>query len=159
MQKLDDSILFQIMEKYNWDSSAIISILNEIQKHYDYLPFDALKYISKELNVPLSKINGIITFYANFTTNKPGKYKLRACHGTACFVKGANPLTDTLETEFGIVDGKTTEDGLFTLEVIACLGACAIAPVIEINGEVHGEMDPKKLKRLIKSIKRKEGVQ
>ncbi|MHA2098570.1 MAG: NADH-quinone oxidoreductase subunit NuoE family protein [Candidatus Kariarchaeaceae archaeon] len=144
----------EILRKYDYNSSSIIQILSELQELHSYLPFEEIEFISKTLKLPLAKIYGIITFYADFKLNKPGKYNIKSCHGTACFVKNANMITNTLKFDFEIEPGKTTSDELFSMEHVSCIGACALAPVVEINGEVHGEMDSKQMRRIVKRLKR-----
>lgn len=151
-------LVFDILEKYPEKPSSLISILNDIQKNYDYLPFEALKQVSLNLNVSLAKIYGIATFYSQFKLSKPGKYKIKSCHGTACYVKNAEMITNTLKFDFDILPNKTTTDGLFSLEYVSCIGACALAPNVEINGEIYGEMDSKTMRKTIKKIKRLEGL-
>ncbi|MCE7735749.1 MAG: NAD(P)H-dependent oxidoreductase subunit E [Candidatus Heimdallarchaeota archaeon] len=144
----------EILRKYDFKGSAIIQVLSDLQDFHSYLPFEKLEYISKRLNLPLSKIYGIITFYSDFKLNKPGKYNIKSCHGTACYVKNAEMITNTLKFDFEIEPGKTTSDEIFSMEHVSCIGACALAPVVEINGEVHGEMDSKKMRRIVKKLKR-----
>lgn len=144
----------EILRKYEYKGSSIIQILSDLQDFHSYLPFEKIEYISKRLNLPLSKIFGIITFYADFKLNKPGKYNIKSCHGTACYVKNAEMITNTLKFDFEIEPAKTTSDELFSMEHVSCIGACALAPVVEINGEVHGEMDSKKMRRIVKKLKR-----
>ncbi len=144
----------EILRKYKYKGSAIVQVLSNIQDSHGYLPYEELIYISNKLNLPLSKIYGIITFYADFKLNKPGKYNIKSCHGTACFVKNADMITNTLKFDFDIEPGKTTSDELFSMEHVSCIGACALAPVVEINGEVHGEMDSKQMRRIVKRLKR-----
>jgi NADH:ubiquinone oxidoreductase subunit E len=146
-----------ILEKYPENPSSLISILNDIQKKYDYLPFEVLQQVSKRFHVSPAKVYGVITFYSQFKLNKPGKYKIKSCQGTACYVKNAEMITNTLKFDYNIIPGKTTEDGLFSLEYVSCIGACALAPNIEINGEILGEMDSKIMRNTIKRIKRLEG--
>ena len=144
----------EILRKYEYKGSAIIQILSDLQDFHSYLPYEKLEYISKRLNLPLSKMFGIITFYADFKLNKPGKYNIKSCHGTACYVKNAEMITNTLKFDFELEPNKTTSDELFSMEHVSCIGACALAPVVEINGEVHGEMDSKKMRRIVKKLKR-----
>jgi NADH-quinone oxidoreductase subunit E len=146
-----------IFEKYPQNPSSLISILNDIQKKFNYLPFEVLQQVSKRLHVSLAKIYGITTFYSQFKLNEPGKYKIKSCHGTACYVKNAEMITNALKYDFNIIPGNTTDDGLFSLEYVSCIGACALAPNVEINSEIHGEMDTKKMRKAIKRIKRLEG--
>lgn len=144
----------EILKKYEYRASAIVQILSKLQNIHGFLPFGELEYIAKRLSLPLSKIFGIITFYADFKLNKPGKYNIKSCHGTACFVKNADMITNTLKFDFEIEPGKTTSDEIFSMEHVSCIGACALAPVVEINGEVHGEMDSKQMRRIVKRLKR-----
>ena len=146
----------EILRKYEYKGSSIVQVLSELQNLHSYLPFEDLEYISRRLNLPLAKIYGIITFYADFKLNKPGKYNIKSCHGTACYVKNAEMITNTLKFDFDIEPGKTTDDELFSMEHVSCIGACALAPVVEINGEVHGEMDSKQMRRIVKRLKREE---
>lgn len=146
--------MLDILDKYHGDSTALISILNEIQKKYGYLPMSALEEVSKNLRISLAKIYGVVTFYSQFKLNKPGKYNIKSCHGTACYVKNAGMITNTLKFDYEIEPGKTTKDGLFSMEHVSCVGACALAPVVEINGEIHGEMTSKKMRRVVKKLKR-----
>ena len=145
-----------VLQKYNSNPSALIQILNEIQEAEGFLPRDLIDTLSTELNIPLSKIYGVITFYEHYKLTKPGKHIVTACMGTACFVKSAKLLLQTLEIDLGIKSGETTEDGLFSVEQVACLGCCALAPVIQIDGEVHGQMTPAKLQKLINKILKEE---
>lgn len=146
--------MLDILDKYQGDSTALISILNEIQEKYGYLPMSALEEVSKNLRISLAKIYGVVTFYSQFKLNKPGKYNIKSCHGTACYVKNAGMITNTLKFDYEIEPGKTTKDGLFSMEHVSCVGACALAPVVEINGEIHGEMTSKKMRRVVKKLKR-----
>lgn len=146
--------MLDILDKYHGDSTALISILNEIQKKYGYLPMSALEEVSKNLRISLAKIYGVVTFYSQFKLDKPGKYNIKSCHGTACYVKNAGMITNTLKFDYEIEPGKTTKDGLFSMEHVSCVGACALAPVVEINGEIHGEMTSKKMRRVVKKLKR-----
>lgn len=146
--------MLDILDKYHGDSTALISILNEIQKKYGYLPMSALEEVSKNLRISLAKIYGVVTFYSQFKLDKPGKYNIKSCHGTACYVKNAGMITNTLKFDYEIEPGKTTKDGLFSMEHVSCVGACALAPVVEINDEIHGEMTSKKMRRVVKKLKR-----
>jgi len=146
----------EILHKHNSEPSALIQILNNIQEEEGYLPREAIDAISVELDIPLSKIHGVITFYEHFKLIKPGKHIITVCMGTACFVKGAKQLIQTIENTLGIQTGETTEDGSFSAERVACLGCCALAPVVQIDGEVHGQMTPAKLQRLLNKIVKEE---
>jgi NADH-quinone oxidoreductase subunit E len=148
--------LWDILKRYDSNPDALIQILNEIQKDEGYLPHITLKLLSSELDVPLSKIYGVLTFYEHFKLVKPGKIIITICMGTACFVKGSPALNTTVKNMLGIESGETTSDQLFTFERVACLGCCALAPVVQINGEIHGQMTPNKLQKLLTKIRKEE---
>jgi len=148
----------EILKKYDGAKrDSLIPILQDIQDRLGYIPREAVRDIGKHLNLPASKIYGVATFYNQFRFEPLGKYHIQICRGTACHVKGSKKVLETLERELGIKTGKTTRDGLFSLEVVACLGACGLAPVITVNGEVYANMDSEKVKKLIKSLKKEEG--
>ncbi|MHA1223424.1 MAG: NADH-quinone oxidoreductase subunit NuoE family protein [Candidatus Heimdallarchaeaceae archaeon] len=148
--------LENILNKYHKDPSALIQILNELQKTEKYLPLQSLELLSKELKISMSKIYGVISFYEQFKLVKPGKHTITSCMGTACFINGANSLAQTVENSLGIKAGETSEDGLFTYEHVACLGCCALAPVVQINDEIHGKNTTAKIHRIIKKLKKQE---
>lgn len=156
MQSLMSTYTLEVLDKHNREPSSLISILNEIQEEYHYIPRDIIEILADELKVSRAKIFGVITFYAQFKLVKPGKYMIKVCNGTACFVGGSGMIKNSLKFEFNILTDQTTEDGLFSMEEVSCIGACALAPVLDINGEVHGKMNTKKLKRAVKDIKRRE---
>lgn len=156
MENPELEITQNFIDKHGRDPSSLITILNEVQDYFHYLPKESLNIISKELHVSLAKIHGVITFYTQFKLTKPGKHIIQACHGTACYVRGAQQLTNILTNDFGLEDGKTSENGIFSLEVVACFGVCASAPVVEIDGNTYGKLTPKKLDREIKKIIRDE---
>ena len=148
----------EILKKYDdAKRDSLIPILQDIQDRLGYIPREAVRDIGKHLNLPASKIYGAATFYNQFRFEPLGKYHIQICRGTACHVKGSKKVLETLERELGIKTGRTTRDGLFSLEVVACLGACGLAPVITVNGEVYANMDSEKVKKLIKSLKKEEG--
>lgn len=155
-----DSILQEILfskEKYQ---KNLIPILQEVQMEYGYLSKENMIRISEYLEISPNKVYGVASFYQQFKFTKPGKHIISVCLGTACFVKGGQILAETVRTKLNINPGETTEDGLFSFERVACLGCCALAPVVQIDGEVFGQVKPTKLLRLINRIvkdeKRKE---
>lgn len=150
--KIDDK-LKDITNKYKKVDGGIIGALHEVQNTYGYIPEFAQKYLSKELNVPMSKIYGIITFYSRFTLKPKGKHHIQVCLGTACYVKGADKVLERFKQKLNIDDGKTTEDGMFSLESVRCIGACGLAPAIVIDNEVYGKVDEKKVDELIEKYK------
>ncbi len=125
-------------------------ILQEIQQEYNYLPAEALKQTAETLDVPLSKVLSVATFYNAFSLQKRGKYLVRVCKGTACHIRGANLIQEQLERQLGIKDGETTPDGKYTLETVACVGACAMAPVVIVNGKYHGSVNVATINKLLK---------
>lgn len=146
--KIDEK-LEKIAKKYKNVEGGIISALHEVQDTYGYISSTAQKYLSKELNVPMSEIYGIITFYSRFSLVPKGKYNIQVCMGTACYVKGSEKVLNRFKEKLGIEEGKTTSDGKFSIESVRCIGACGLAPAIVINEEVYGKMDEKKVDELI----------
>lgn len=147
----------EILDKYERNPQKLIPILQEIQAEYTYLPEDIMTFISTALGISASKIYGVATFYSHFTLSPKGKYIIKVCDGTACHVKKSEGILTLLEKELGLnKDHQTSDDHLFTLETVACLGACGLAPVVVINEDVHGLMTPEKVKALIDDIKAKE---
>lgn len=133
----------EVLKKHDYQVSELIAMLQEIQEEYHYLPKEALNALTEGLDVPAQSIYGVATFYAQFSLNPKGKYLVRVCDGTACHVKNSAAIFDALEQKFNFKAGKnTTEDGLFTLETVACLGACGISPVMVVNGQVYPQMTP-----------------
>ncbi len=150
-----DDKLKNIAIKYKNMDGGIIEALHEVQENYGYISENAQKYLSKELNIPLSEIYGIITFYSRFSLKPKGKYNIQVCMGTACYVKGAEKVLNRFRERLGINEGETTKDGLFSLESVRCIGACGLAPAIVINKEVYGKMDVKKVDELIEKYNSK----
>ena len=143
----------EIFRKYPPSREYLIPILQEVQEHFGYLSKNDIFAIADYLELPESKVYGVATFYNQFKLNPPGKYRIQICRGTACHVKGSLNLLETLKRELGIDDGKTTKDGLFSLETVACIGACSIAPVLTVNGKFHGRLDTKKVEKLLKALR------
>jgi len=149
----------EILDKYNRNPQKLIPILQELQAEYSYLPEDIMTFISTALGISAARIYGVATFYSHFTLNPKGKYIIKVCDGTACHVKKSEGILNMLESELGLnKDNQTSKDMLFTLETVACLGACGLAPVVVINDKVHGLMTPDETKVLIDEIKAKEGL-
>jgi NADH-quinone oxidoreductase E subunit len=138
-----------VIAKYPRSRENLISILQEVQAEYGYLSRDAIHTISEYLSLPSSKIYGVATFYNQFKLNAPGQIQIAICRGTACHVKGSLNLLDACRQNLGIEVGQTTKDGLFSLETVACLGCCSIAPAMMVNGTFFGRLDKKKLEGLI----------
>lgn len=143
----------EVMGKYPPQREHLISILQEVQGEYGYLSRESIDRISGYLGLPSSKIFGVATFYNQFRLNAPGRIQVAVCRGTACHVKGSLSLLDSVKTLLGIEEGQTTRDGLFSLETVACLGCCSIAPVIMANGKFFGRLDKKKLEALVEQFR------
>lgn len=148
-----DEKLLEIAKKYEGNPNDIIEALHEVQNFYGYVPSNAQKCLSEYLKVPMSEIYGIITFYSRFKLQPKGKYNIQVCLGTACYVKGSNLVMEAFEKELGIKRGQMTEDGLFSLEEVRCIGACGLAPAIVVNEEVYGKMEPSKVHELVEKYR------
>lgn len=133
---------------------ALIPILQEVQEHLGYLSRESVVEIGRHLNLPASKVYGVATFYNQFRFQPMGRFHIQVCRGTACHVKNSLAVLETIKLELKISPGETTHDGLFSLEVVACVGACGLAPVICINGEFYAGMTPKGVRRLLSSYER-----
>ena len=142
---VDVSLMDQVFEKYREQKGALIPILQRAQDIYGYLPREILQLVASRLGVALSKVYGVATFYSQFYLERRGRHVLRLCDGTACHVKGTPKLMAAVADEFGIGPGETTEDGELTLEVVYCLGSCALAPVAVLDGQVMGRMRRERL--------------
>ena len=135
-----ESQLAELIAKYKGTKSPLIPVLEQAQDIFGYLPEKALKIISDELQISLAKIYGVVTFYSFFYLYPKGKYNISVCLGTACYVKGSGQIYDKLQSALGITGGQCTADGKFSLEACRCIGACGLAPVMTVNGEVHGRL-------------------
>ena len=141
--------LDKIIKKHKGKPGGLIPVLEEAQVALEYLPMSVQKKIAKELNLPLSRVYGVVTFYSFFTMTPRGKHTVRVCLGTACYVRGGKAIKETLEKEFGIKEGETTPDRMFTLETVRCLGACGLGPVVVVDEDIHGRMKPTKVKEMM----------
>ena len=151
LEQIDE--LNNIIEKYRVEPGGIIPLLEEAQDLLGYLPITIQKQISNKTNIPLSRIYGIVTFYSFFTITPRGKHTVQVCLGTACYVRGGKKITEIVEGEFGVKSGETTADRIFTYETVRCLGACGLAPVIVVDGEVYGRVKPSKVKEILEQYK------
>ena len=136
--------------RYDGEPGELIPLLQSAQEHFGYIPRRAITHISEATGTPESTIYGVITFYSQFRLRPMGKHQIRLCSGTACHVAGAPTLLDTLRDELGVEEGGTTQDGLFTLLTVACLGCCSLAPVVMLDQEVHGRLTGDKLKKVVR---------
>lgn len=147
-----------ILERYEDKSASTIPILQDVNELFSYLPEDLLRYLAVQLEVPVSQIYNLATFYNAFSLTPRGENIIQVCLGTACHVKGAPRILDALERELSIKSGETSSDGLFTLEAVRCLGCCGLAPVLTVNDEVFGEVTQAKISRILKQFQQKGEV-
>ncbi len=149
----------KIIEKYEGKRSALIAILQEVQEEYRYLPEEILTYVATAMDISPATVYGVATFYAQFSLAPKGKYVIKICDGTACHVRGSSVLQEALEKKLGFSKDKTTTDDLlFTLEMVSCLGACGLAPVMMVNDQVYGQVTAQMVDEIIDEIIKKEGV-
>lgn len=153
----EKSFVDGVLEYYGHNATNLIAIMQKIQKQYRYLSKEVLIYISAELGVSDAHTYSVATFYENFSLEAKGKYVIRVCDGTACHVRKSIPVLNAILGELGLVNGgKTTDDMMFTVETVSCLGACGLAPVLTVNDVVHAAMTPDKAKELIREIRKAE---
>ena len=142
--------LQEIILKHKGIKGALIPVLHEAQGIYGYLPFNVQKMIARGLNVSPAEVYGVITFYTQFTLEPKGEYQIQVCMGTACYVKGANDILDKFKEKLGIDVGGSTEDNKFSLDACRCIGACGLAPVVMINEDVYGRLQPDEVEGILK---------
>ncbi len=148
------SRVLEILEKNNHDPARLIPILQQVQEDYRYLPEEVLTFLATSLDLPPAHVYGVATFYAHFTLVPKGKHMVKLCDGTACHVKGSEKILNALYKELKLSDAKqTTDDMLFTVETVSCLGACGLAPVLVIDEKVHGKVEPDQAVALVREIK------
>ncbi|MGI6732356.1 MAG: NADH-quinone oxidoreductase subunit NuoE [Anaerovoracaceae bacterium] len=147
-----------ILDKYEYNPHKLIAILQDMQEEYKYLPEDIMTFVSTALGISPSTVYGVATFYSHFTLQPKGKHVIKLCDGTACHVRKSHDILKALEKNLGLTKkSPTTPDMLFTLETVACLGACGLAPVVVIDEQVHGLMTPESTIALLEQIKKEEG--
>ncbi len=139
----------QFVEDWKDKPGNLIMVLHAVQEHYGYVPRQVAMKLAKELEIPLAKIYGVITFYHYFKTNKPGRNRMAVCMGTACYLKGAGDIVEEVENLLDITVGDTTEDDEFSMDAVRCVGCCGLAPVLTVNGEVYGKVDKDRLPDII----------
>lgn len=154
--KSDLTLLEDVLGKYKNIPGSLITILQKAQEIYGYLPTDVIYHIAKETNTTPAKVLGVATFYTQFRFKPVGKYLIMLCQGTACHVNGSEMIEKTIKEELGISDGETTDDGLFTLKNVACLGCCSLSPVMMINEETYGSLTPEKVRKILSELKEAE---
>lgn len=155
----DFSKLEKVFEKYENIPENLISVLQEAQEIYGFLPKDVMYRIAEKLGTTPAKVLGVATFYSQFRLEPIGKYLVMICGGTACHVSGSEKITEAVLDYLKIESGETTEDGLFTVQKVACLGCCSLAPVIMINGEAFGNLTPEKAVEILAGIRKKEAAE
>ena len=138
------------------EPSPLMIVLSAIQKKYGYIPLEVQEVVSQEMGIPVAEIYGVVTFYGFFSLNPKGKYVIGICLGTACYVKQSQLVLDKFSSLLGIKPGETTEDGLFTIDAVRCLGACALSPAISINGNVYPNVKPSDVAKIIDDYRKKE---
>ncbi len=153
---IDLSVLDPLIEKYKGKKGSMIPLLQGAQSKLGYLPKPAFEKIAQDTGLKLSDMYGVATFYAQFRLKPVGKHIVKVCHGTACHVQNASKLTDALAESLNVKDGETTEDGLFTLESVACLGCCSLAPVMMIGEETYGKLTGKNAVKIVKEVRIQE---
>ncbi len=154
--EIDLSLIDSLLEKYKNKKGNLIPLLQGTQDIYGYIPEGAFNKLANDAGHELSTMYGVATFYAQFRLAPVGKYVVKVCHGTACHVQNAKAITQTLKEVLKVDDGGTTEDNLFTLESVACLGCCSLAPVMMIGDETYGKLTDKSTKKVIREIKKQE---
>ena len=155
-EDFDLSLMDPLLEKYKGKKGNLIPLLQATQDLFGYIPEEAFYKLSKDGGHELSTMYGVATFYAQFRLAPVGKYVVKVCHGTACHVQDAKKITETLKDVLKIADGETTEDKMFTLESVACLGCCSLAPVMMVGDETYGKLTDKSTKKVIRQIKNSE---
>jgi NADH:ubiquinone oxidoreductase subunit E len=148
--------LDEVIERYGQQEGQLIRILKEAQDIFGYLPEEVQTYIAGKLNLPVSEVNGVVTFYALFHTEPQGKYSINICLGTACYVQGAQGIFDEFRRQLDLREGNTSADGLFTVKSTRCVGACGLAPVLTVDDKVYGKFRRQDVARLLQKYRRRE---
>jgi NADH-quinone oxidoreductase subunit E len=150
-------VVVKILENYHYDHEKLIPILHEVQEEYRDLPEAVLMYVANSLGISPARVYGVATFYTHFALQPKGKYVVRVCDGTACHVKGSMNMFETIKKVLSLSNGKsTTDDLMFTIETVSCLGACGLAPVMMVNSDVYGQLTEDKVKDIIENIRKSE---
>lgn len=153
---VDLSLMDPLIQKYKGSKGRLIPLLQGTQDIFGYIPNDAFLKLHQDANLELNEMYGVATFYSQFRLTPAGKYIVKMCHGTACHVQSVTAITDGLLDHLEIKDGETTPDGLFTVETVACLGCCSLAPVMMVGEETYGKLNPAKALKIIKETRRRE---
>jgi len=161
MAKLNEQAVNTILEicgRYKDEKTPLMMILSDIQNEYGYIPLEVQEIVSQQTGISVAEIYGVVTFYSFFSLKPKGKYVIGCCLGTACYVKGAQQVIDKFSEILGIKPGETSEDGMFTLDALRCIGACGIAPAVSINGTVYPKMSVDQVSKIVDDYRAKEGV-
>lgn len=153
IQKTAKEEIINIVNKYRNEPTPLVMILSEIQSKFGYVSLDVQQLVSDETGIPVSEIYGVVTFYSFFSLSPKGKYVIGICLGTACYVKGSQQIIDKFSTILGIKPGETTEDGMFTLDALRCIGACALAPAVRINDKVYSQMKVSDVEKIVEECR------
>jgi len=155
-QSVFDAAMYAQLDEYidglHSKQGALIPTLHKAQEIFEYLPMEVQNHIAQKLGIPASKVYGVVTFYAYFTMTKKGKYKVQVCMGTACFVRGAGKVLDQFEKQLALKAGTTSEDGMWSVDALRCVGACGLATVVNVNGKVFGRIDDHHVKGIIDEV-------
>lgn len=154
-ESVDLSLLDETLNKYRTTKGSLITILQKAQDIYGFLPLSVLNHVARETDVKPAKVYGVATFYTQFRLKPVGEYLIMLCQGTACHVNGAKSIEEAITEELDIKAGETTQDAMFTLNNVACLGCCSLSPVMMINGETYGKLTPQKAKDIIRDIRKR----
>ena len=157
-KSVDLSLLNDVLEHYADVKGSLITILQKTQDIYGYVPIDAVYHIAERTGLTPAKIMGVATFYSQFRFTAVGKHLIMVCKGTACYVNGAERIIDAIQEELGIGNNETTQDGLFSLSIVSCLGCCSLAPVMMIDEDTYGSLTADKVKKILRDIRQKEGM-
>ena len=146
----------EIIEKRKNMETPLMMILSDFQHKYGYIDLEVQQIVADALNIPVSEVYGVVTFYSYFSLQPKGKYVIGICFGTACYVKGSQSLLDAFSNRLGIKEGETTKDGLFTIDILRCIGACGLAPVVSVNGKIYPHVAIKDVDKIIEDCKKEE---
>jgi len=149
-------IINEIIENRKNMKTPLMMILSDIQNKFGYIDVEVQQIVADALNIPISEVYGVVTFYSYFSLKPKGKYVIGICFGTACYVKGAQSLIEAFSNKLGIKEGQTTEDGMFTIDILRCLGACSLAPVVSVNGKIYPHVTGKDIDKIIENCHKEE---
>ena len=151
------ALINEICDRYEDERTPLMMILSDIQNEFGYIPLEVQKIVSERTGISVAEIYGVVTFYSFFSLNPKGKYVIGCCLGTACYVKGAQDIIDKFSEVLGIEPGQTTQDGLFMIDALRCIGACSMAPAVTINGKVYSKMTSDQVEGIVKEYYKLEG--